>query len=61
MNFFAALRTFGTCVRLIRYPDAGHDLAQPSHVRIRDSQDVAWMEWFVRGIREPAAPDGPPC
>lgn len=53
MNYFAALRTFGTTVRYIRYPDEGHDLHQPRHIRIRDTQDVAWMQRFVRGIRSP--------
>ena len=51
MNYFAALRTFGTTVRYIRYPDEGHDLHQPQHIRIRDTQDAAWMQRFVRGIR----------
>ena len=53
MNFFAALRTFGTPVRLIRYPGEGHDLRQPAHLRLRDSQDVAWMQRYLRGIRGP--------
>lgn len=51
MNFFAALERHGTIVRYIRYPDEGHDLRQPQHIRLRDSQDVAWMQRFVRGIR----------
>ncbi|HEX5760428.1 MAG TPA: S9 family peptidase [Thermoanaerobaculia bacterium] len=53
MNFFAALRRFGTPARLIRYPDEGHDLHQPRHLRIRDAEDVAWMERWVRGVRAP--------
>ena len=59
MNYFVALRRFGTPARLIRYPGEGHDLQQPVHLRLRDSQDVAWMQWFVRGIREPGVSDGP--
>lgn len=51
MNYFVALRKFGTPARLIRYPGEPHDLRQPLHVRIRDSEDVAWMQWFVRGIQ----------
>jgi dipeptidyl aminopeptidase/acylaminoacyl peptidase len=54
MNFFAALRYHGTTARLLRYPGEGHDFRQPSHLKLRDDQDVAWMQWFVRGIR----PDG---
>lgn len=59
MNFFVALRRFGTPSRLIRYPGEGHDLQQPAHVRLRDQQDVAWMQWFVRGIRTADVADGP--
>jgi hypothetical protein len=59
MNYFVALRRFGTPARLIRYPGEGHDLQQPVHLRLRDSQDVAWMQWFVRGIRDPGVSDGP--
>ena len=57
MNFFAALRTFGTPARLIRYPGEGHDFRQPAHLRLRDTQDVLWMQWYVRGIRSEG--DGP--
>ncbi|MBV8518010.1 MAG: S9 family peptidase [Acidobacteria bacterium] len=59
MNFFVALRRFGRTARLIRYPDEEHDLRQPAHLRLRDAQDVAWMQWFVRGIRSPEL-DGDP-
>ena len=59
-NFFTALRKLGAVARLILYPDEGHDLHQPKHLRIRDAQDVAWFEWFVRGVGEPGSPDGPP-
>jgi dipeptidyl aminopeptidase/acylaminoacyl peptidase len=50
MNFFVALRRFGRTARLIRYPGEGHSLRQPQHIRIRDSQDVEWMQRFIRGI-----------
>ena len=59
MNFFVALRRFGTTSRFIRYAGEGHDLQQPAHLRLRDQQDVAWMQWFVRGIRTPGMADGP--
>ena len=60
MNYFAALRKFGTAARLIRYPGEPHDLRQPAHLRIRDTQDVAWMQRFVRGIKDPSDRDSPP-
>jgi len=53
MNYFVALRDAGTPARLIRYPGEGHDLQQPRSLRVRDEQDVAWMERFVRGIKSP--------
>jgi dipeptidyl aminopeptidase/acylaminoacyl peptidase len=53
MNYFAALRKFGAPARLIRYPGEPHDFQQPLHLRLRDTQDVAWMQWYVRGIRGP--------
>ncbi|HEX8139716.1 MAG TPA: S9 family peptidase [Pyrinomonadaceae bacterium] len=49
MNFFVALRRFGTTARYLRYPGEGHDLQQPRHLHIRDTEDVAWMQRYVRG------------
>jgi dipeptidyl aminopeptidase/acylaminoacyl peptidase len=49
LNYFAALRKFGTPARLIRYPGEPHDFQQPLHLRLRDTEDVAWMQRFVRG------------
>ena len=60
MNFFTALRRFGTTARYIRYPGEGHDLQQPRHLRLRDTQDIAWMQRFVQGIKGPHTPDSPP-
>jgi len=59
MNFFVALRRFGKTARLIRYSGEGHDLHQPAHLRLRDQQDLAWMQWYVRGVREANIPDDP--
>lgn len=50
MNFFVALRRFGRTARLIRYPGEGHDFTQPVHIRLRDQEDVAWMQKYVSGI-----------
>ena len=60
MNYFVALRKAGTVSRLLRYPGEPHDLHQPQHLRIRDTQDVAWMERFVRNVRGPKTPESPP-
>lgn len=53
MNYFVALRDAGTPTRLIRYPGEDHDLQKPQSLRIRDAQDIAWMQRFVRGIGSP--------
>jgi dipeptidyl aminopeptidase/acylaminoacyl peptidase len=60
MNYFVALRKSGTVARFIRYPGESHDLHQPQHLRIRDTQDIAWMQWFVRHIADPDNADNPP-
>lgn len=48
LNYFAALRKFGTPARLIRYPGEPHDFQQPRNLQLRDNQDIAWMQRFVR-------------
>jgi dipeptidyl aminopeptidase/acylaminoacyl peptidase len=50
MNYFAALRDAGTPTRLIRYSSEPHDFQQPRSLRIRDVEDLAWMQRFVRGV-----------
>lgn len=47
LAFHAALRKFGVEARLLRYADEGHDLQQPRHIRIRDTEDAAWMRRFA--------------
>jgi dipeptidyl aminopeptidase/acylaminoacyl peptidase len=56
MDFFVALRKFGTISRFIRYPNEDHDFEQPEHLLLRDTQDIAWMQRFVRGIRTSTIP-----
>jgi len=59
MNFFAALRYHGTPARLLRYPGEGHDFRQPAHLKLRDDQDVAWMERYVMPAPPSARPRSP--
>ena len=47
LAFHAALRKFGVEARLLRYPDEGHDLRQPRHIRLRDTEDAAWFRRFA--------------
>ncbi len=53
MNYYAALRATGVPVRYLRYPGEGHDFSQPRNIRARDAEDLAWMQYHVRGIRSP--------
>lgn len=59
MNYYVALRKAGTVARYIRYPGEGHDLYEPQHIRLRDMQDVAWMERFVKGVRSSRLAESP--
>jgi hypothetical protein len=45
------LECHGKTTRYLRYADEGHDLRQPPHIRIRDAQDIAWMQRYVRAIK----------
>ncbi len=56
MNYFAALRKFGTEARFMRYPGEGHDLQQPQNLRLRDRYDIAWIQRYVRGIKSAENP-----
>jgi dipeptidyl aminopeptidase/acylaminoacyl peptidase len=51
MDFYAALRHFGTPVRLVRYPNEGHDFAQPQHIRLRDELDIDWFSRWLNPQR----------
>lgn len=51
MDFYAALRHFGTPVRFVRYRNEGHDLAQPQHMRLRDMLDINWFARWLHGPR----------
>lgn len=53
LNYFAAIKRAGTPARLIRYPAEGHDFRQPRSLQLRDNEDVAWMERYVRGAAGP--------
>jgi len=50
MNFFEALRDQGRTARYIRFPREPHGFREPRHQRIRDIEEIRWMQKYVRGI-----------
>ena len=50
MMFYAALRDIGnTDVRYIRFPREPHGFREPRHQRIRDVEEIRWMQKYVLG------------
>ncbi len=50
MMFFTALKDIGKSpVRYIRVPKEGHGLREPRHQRIRDIEEIKWMQKYILG------------
>ncbi|MFQ6038156.1 MAG: prolyl oligopeptidase family serine peptidase, partial [Candidatus Aminicenantales bacterium] len=51
MLFFTALKDIGKVpCRYIRVPKEPHGFREPRHQRIRDIEEIKWMQKYVRGI-----------
>lgn len=51
MMFYAALRDIGkTDVRYMRFPREPHGFREPRHQRIRDVEEIRWMQKHVLGL-----------
>jgi dipeptidyl aminopeptidase/acylaminoacyl peptidase len=50
MNFFAYLKDMGKTVRYIKFPREPHGFNEPRHQRIRDVEEIAWMQKYVLGL-----------
>ncbi|MFQ5677253.1 MAG: prolyl oligopeptidase family serine peptidase, partial [bacterium] len=50
MMFFAALKDQGKKVRYLRVPREPHGFREPRHRRIRDIEEIRWMQEHVLGI-----------
>ena len=60
MNFFAGLQKFGVPSRYVRFPNEPHGFGKMKHQRVRDTEEIQWMQSYVRGLKgyqypEPAA------
>ena len=59
MNFFAGLQKFGVPSRYVRFPNEPHGFGKMKHQRVRDSEEIEWMQTYVRGQKDYKYPDAP--
>lgn len=57
MNFFAGLQRFGVPSRYVRFPGEPHGFTKMKHQRTRDSEEIQWMQAYVRGLKEYKYPE----
>ncbi|HEY6331815.1 MAG TPA: S9 family peptidase, partial [Blastocatellia bacterium] len=50
MSFYQALKERGVTTRFIRFPREPHGFREPHHQRIRDVEEISWMEKYINGI-----------
>ncbi len=58
MMFFTALKDQGKTVRYIRFPRERHGFREPRHQRVRDIEEIRWMQKYILG-REWTPPKRP--
>jgi dipeptidyl aminopeptidase/acylaminoacyl peptidase len=49
MMFFTALKDQGKTVRYIRFPRERHGFREPRHQRMRDIEEIRWMQKYILG------------
>jgi len=49
MNFFAGLQRNGVPSRYVRFPNEPHGFGKMKHQRVRDAEEIEWMQRWVRG------------
>jgi dipeptidyl aminopeptidase/acylaminoacyl peptidase len=59
MMYYQGLKDRGVPARFIRFPREPHGFREPHHVRIRDTEEIAWLMKYARGIdwKAPERPD----
>ena len=51
MMFFTAIKDIGKApVRYIKFPREPHGFREPKHQRIRDIEEIRWMQQYVLGV-----------
>ena len=48
--FYTALKDQNKTVRYIRFPREPHGFREPRHQRIRDIEEILWIQKYVLGI-----------
>ena len=59
MNFFAGLQKFNVPSRYVRFPNEPHGFGKMKHQRVRDTEEIQWMQKYVRGLADYTYPDVP--
>jgi dipeptidyl aminopeptidase/acylaminoacyl peptidase len=49
MMYYQGLKDRGVPARFIRFPREPHGFREPHHVRIRDTEEIAWLMKYARG------------
>ncbi len=50
MMYYQGLKDRGVPARFIRFPREPHGFREPHHIRIRDTEEIAWLMKYARGI-----------
>jgi dipeptidyl aminopeptidase/acylaminoacyl peptidase len=50
MMYYQGLKDRGVPTRFIRFPREPHGFREPHHVRIRDTEEIAWLMKYARGV-----------
>ena len=40
----------GVAARFIRFPREPHGFREPHHIRVRDTEEIAWLMKYARGV-----------
>jgi dipeptidyl aminopeptidase/acylaminoacyl peptidase len=50
LTFFTALKDRGVPARYIRFPREAHGLREPRHQRLREIEEIQWIQKYTMGI-----------
>jgi dipeptidyl aminopeptidase/acylaminoacyl peptidase len=50
LTFFTALKDRGVPARYIRFPREAHGLREPRHQRLREIEEIQWIQKYTMGL-----------